>query len=301
MDYKKIKRAELYKLLGDLPLPDKKISAETVEVKEYNGYNLEKLTLDMGQKVPAYFVSPKTNSGTKFPVVLFCHSHGGKYHLGKDELIQGNSYMCDPPYAEPLTAAGYAALCIDSPIFGERSGRDELSFFKEMIWQGKVLWGLMVYDHLRAIDYLHTRDDVDTTRIASLGMSMGSTMSWWLAALDERIKVCIDICCMTDFQSLIEAGGLNGHGIFYYVPNLLKYFDTADINALTAPRPHLSVNGLNDALTPANGLTKIDLALKKVYAEEGAAEAWLMKNYPVAHDECKEMREDVMGFLSKWL
>jgi cephalosporin-C deacetylase-like acetyl esterase len=159
----------------------------------------------------------------------------------------------------------------------------------------------MVYDHLRAIDYLHTRDDVDTTRIASLGMSMGSTMSWWLAALDERIKVCIDICCMTDFQSLIEADGLSGHGIYYYVPSLLKYFDTADINALIAPRPRLSVNGLNDALTPANGLTKIDLALKKVYAEEGAAEAWLMKNYPVGHEECKEMREDIMEFLGKWL
>ena len=32
-------------------------------------------------------------------------------------------------------------------------------------------------------------------------------MSWWLSALDERIKVCVDLCCLTDYQSLIEAKG----------------------------------------------------------------------------------------------
>ncbi len=48
------------------------------------------------------------------------------------------------------------------------------------------MWGLMVYDSIKAIDYLQTRDDIDPRRIATLGMSMGSTMAWWLAALDER-------------------------------------------------------------------------------------------------------------------
>ena len=25
-------------------------------------------------------------------------------------------------------------------------------------------------------------------------------MAWWLAALDTRIKVCVDLCCLTDFD-----------------------------------------------------------------------------------------------------
>ena len=74
------------------------------------------------------------------------------------------------------------------------------------------MWGMMVYDSLRAVDYLVTRADVDAGRIGTIGMSMGSTMGWWLAALDERVKVCVDICCLTDFEALLEEKGLEGHG-----------------------------------------------------------------------------------------
>jgi len=294
----------LYNLLGDLPPLTQPITAALQTQKETPNYLLETLTLNLNntEPVPAYFIKPKS-SQTPPPVVLFCHSHGGKYHLGKDELLEGNSYM-HSPYADELTAAGYAALCIDSPIFGERmlpNGRTELDYFKETLWQGKVLWGMMVYDHLRAIDYLHTRGDIDVSRLATLGMSMGSTMSWWLAALDERVKVCVDICCMTDFHTLLEAGGLAGHGIYYYVPGLLKHFDTAGINALIAPRPHLSVNGALDPLTPEAGMDLIDEKMKKVYAEKGAPDAWLLKKYPVQHEETAEMRAEVMDFLKKLL
>ncbi len=111
-----------------------------------------------------------------------------------------------PPYAEQLTQKGYSAISIDAWGFGERhaEGRTESMIFKEMLWSGRVMWGMMVYDTLRAVDYLVTRPDVDSQRIATLGMSMGSTMAWWAAALDRRIKVCVDLCCMTDFHALIE-------------------------------------------------------------------------------------------------
>jgi len=72
------------------------------------------------------------------------------------------------------------------------------------------LWGMMVYDSLRALDYLASRPDVDADRLGTMGISMGSTMAWWVAALDTRIKVCIDICCLTDFHTLIESRGLDG-------------------------------------------------------------------------------------------
>jgi len=36
---------------------------------------------------------------------------------------------------------------------------------------------------------------VDASRVATLGMSMDSTMAWYLAALDERVKVTVDINC----------------------------------------------------------------------------------------------------------
>ncbi|MEO6908876.1 MAG: hypothetical protein ABI210_13405 [Abditibacteriaceae bacterium] len=93
---------------------------------------------------------------------------------------------------------------------------------------------------------------------------MGSTPAWWTAALDERIKVCVDICSLTDYQALIETNALAGHGL-YYVPGLLKYFTTAQINALA------SFAGWRPRCTYAcAGLKRIDSALRKVHVEAGA-------------------------------
>ena len=159
----------------------------------------------------------------------------------------------------------------------------------------------MVYDSLRALDYLVSRPDVDPMRIGTMGISMGSTMAWWTAALDTRVKVCIDICCLTDFEALIEAQGLDGHGIYYYVPSLLKHFSTAKINALIAPRAHLSLAGNYDPLTPLAGLDRIDQELKQVYEQAGAEEAWQLKRYEIGHFETALMRSEVISFLKMWL
>ena len=164
-----------------------------------------------------------------------------------------------------------------------------------------MLWGMMVYDSLRALDYLASRPDVDAKRIGTLGISMGSTMAWWVAALAERVKVTCDLCCLSDYQALLETGGFNGHGIYYFVPRLLKHFTTAQINALTAPRPHLALAGERDGLTPPQGLDRIDAELKKVYTAEGAPEAWRLFRQDVGHEETPEMRAEVVKWLERWL
>jgi dienelactone hydrolase len=295
------RRQELYSLLGDLPDRQRPISAQVLSVTQEKNYILEKLLLDLNglQPVPAYFVRPL--KGGPFPAILYNHAHGGDYPLGKDELLRGREHLQKPPYAEVLAQRGIAALCIDAWLFGERSGRYESSLFKEMLWQGRVLWGMMVYDGLRALDYLCSRQEVDPARVGTLGLSMGSTMAWWLAALDPRIRVCVDLCCLTDYQALIEAGGLDGHGIYYYVPSLLKHFTTAQINTLIAPRPHLSLAGSQDPLTPLAGLERIDQELQEVYSKFGYAQAWELKRYECGHRETPEMRTAVLEFLDRWL
>lgn len=296
------KRSELYNLLGDLPDRQVPVTSKLISKEERGKFIIERLLLDLNEieRVPAYYIYPKNIDG-KTPVILFNHSHGGNYHVGKDEVLNGAAYMYKKSYAEELTDLGYSVLCIDEWGFGERRGRSEGEIFKEMLWKGQVMWGMMVYDSIRAIDYLFTREDVDTERIGTLGMSMGSTKAWWAAALDNRIKVCVDICCMTDFQALIEARGLDGHGIYYYVPKLLKYFTTAQINALISPRPHLSLNGIYDRLTPNKGLDIISEELEGVYREDRAEECFELRKYPVAHLETAEMREDIVEFLKKWI
>lgn len=296
------RRQELYALLGDLPPRDYPISAKALLVEEREGYTLETLRLDLNglEPVPAYLARPLGASGP-MPAVLYNHAHGGEYQIGKREFVEQRDSLQSPPYAHVLTQLGYCALCIDAWNFGERRGRTESELFKELLWHGRVLWGLMVYDSIRALDYLASRPEVDATRLGTLGLSMGSTMAWWLAALDERIRVCADICCLTDFHELIAARGLDGHGIYYYVPGLLKHFDTSQINALIAPRAHLALAGNYDRLTPPAGLDKIDKALGQVYAAFGVPERWKLLRYETGHFETAHGRAAILSFLRQWL
>jgi acetyl esterase/lipase len=296
------RRTELYRLLGDLPDRKRPIGARKREEAERDGYILETLELDFNglETVPAYLARPRTLSG-RAPAIIFNHSHGGGYKIGKLEFVDGRSYLQPVPYAKALTDLGYVALAVDHWVFGERSHTTEPDMFKAMLWQGQVLWGMMVYDSLRAVDYLVSRPDVDAERLGTLGISMGSTMAWWLAALDERIKVTVDICCLTDFKTLLDKKGLSLHGVYYYVPQLLKHFTTSQINALIAPRAHLGLAGLQDKLTPVEGLDIIDRELQQVYKAAGHPERWKLLRYDVGHMETAEGRQAILAFLQRFL
>jgi hypothetical protein len=288
--------------MGDLPDRNRPIKGAKREEAGRDGYVLETWELDLNgiEPVPAYLAKP-LHLSRRAPAVLFNHSHGGGYKIGKQEFVEGRSYLQPVPYAKALTDLGYVALCIDHWVFGERSHTSELDMFKAMLWQGQVLWGMMVYDSLRALDFLVQRPDVDPARIGTLGISMGSTMAWWLAALDPRVKVTVDICCLTDFHTLLQKKGLSGHGVYYYVPGLLKSFTTSQINALIAPRAHLGLAGLQDKLTPVEGLDIIDRELTRVYAEAGHPERWKLLRYDVGHMETAEGRQEIIAFLQRFM
>ena len=296
------RRRELHALMGDLPPRDRPIGGKKRREEEREGYLLETWDLDLNgiETVPAYLARPKGAAGRR-PAVLFNHSHGGGYKIGKQEFVEGRSYLQPVPYARELTALGCVALSIDHWVFGERSHTTEPDMFKAMLWQGQVLWGMMVYDSIRALDFLLERPDVDRERIATLGISMGSTMAWWLAALDERVKVTVDICCLTDFRTLMEKKNLSAHGVYYFVPGLLKKFSTAQINALIAPRAHLALAGLQDKLTPVEGLDIIDAEMRRVYAGYGHPERWKLLRYDVGHQETAEGRQEIVAFLQRHL
>src|SRR5688500_13136283 len=117
-------RQRLYELLGELPPRKRKISARKLGQEEHPSYRLERLVLDLNgrEPVPALLTLPRSGAAP-YPAVLFNHSHGGFYRLGKRELVEGNVYLADPPYAEALAARGIAALCIDQMNFGERHQR----------------------------------------------------------------------------------------------------------------------------------------------------------------------------------
>jgi hypothetical protein len=128
---------------------------------------------------------------------------------------------------------------------------------------------------------------------------MGATKAWWLAALEPRLRLCLDVCCLTDYEELIRTHGLKEHGIYYYVPSLLKHFETTQINELIVPRPRLSVNGRKDALTPPAGVEKVRDHLLPFYRNYGKEEDCRIELFDCAHEELPEMRKLILEWMDK--
>ena len=160
-----------------------------------------------------------------------------------------------------LARRGYAVLAIDAYCFGERNGQGpggpgetggdgEMTASKFGLWTGRSLWGMIVRDDLMALDYLCSRPEIDSRRIGVTGISMGATRTWWIMALDERPQVGVAVACLTRYRHLIGHEGLKYHGIYYYVPGVLRHFDTETIVALAAPRPLLFMTGDQDLGSP---------------------------------------------------
>src|SRR5689334_3762382 len=181
------RRAELWKLLGDLPWEHKAGQPKLVSKEEHEDYTLERLVLELNglEPVPALLLIPRKRQ-TPAPGLLYIHWHGGMYDLGKEMLLKGVDVA--PAYAPVCVEKGLVTLAIDSWCFGERklekNGRQgEENAFKEMLWKGQVLYGMMMFDEFRALDYLASRPEVDSHRLGALGMSMGSTKAWWHGVL----------------------------------------------------------------------------------------------------------------------
>ena len=296
----KAQRKKLLSLLGDLPAAHKPHPPKLIRKEQHDGYTLEYLQFDYNgiEPVPGIMLIPEKRQ-EKAPCMLYCHAHFGTYGIGKDELLNGRSVM--PAYAPVYAEKGILTLAIDSWCFGERKANTEMDTFKKMLWDGQTLFGMMLFDELRALDYLLSRPEADSNRVGVFGLSMGATKAWWLSALDTRITTCLDLCCMTDFQELKKENNLKGHGIYYYVPSLLKHFDTKSINELIVPRPHVSLNGRLDDLTPPNGVEKVRDYLLPLYERYGAVEDCRIELFDCGHEELPEMRKIMLNWLDKYL
>ncbi len=196
-------RQKALRLIGGLPELKTPLNARVTGSVAMDGYRIEKLVFESlpGLHVTALVYVPLGPAGKKPAVLLACgHSPVGKAHPGYQEI------------AVRLARRGYVVLCWDPVGQGERSqfwdkarGRSRynlvcgehavLGNFATIA--GTSLVRYMVWDGMRAVDYLLTRDDVDPGRIAITGTSGGGFQSTWIAALDLRIAAVLPSCFPT--------------------------------------------------------------------------------------------------------
>ncbi|MBR3206331.1 MAG: alpha/beta hydrolase, partial [Bacillus sp. (in: Bacteria)] len=99
----------------------------------------------------------------------------------------------------------------------------------------------------------------------------------------------------------IATNHLDRHGFYYYVPSLAKHFTAADIQEMIFPRPHLSIVGKHDQLTPAEGVGRIQQTLSQAYQAASLKERYQLIGLHAGHFETAAMRHEATRFLKKWL
>ena len=240
--------------------------------------------VDDGLAAVAYVFRPDTSAGP-FPIILACHGHGP---YGKDSIMgnRGTSDMAaridehNYDYGLQMARAGYAVIAIDWRGFGERDdrrkpnwteygfGRDlcNLHYLRATI-MGMTALGMNVRDGMRALDYICDQDFTDPDRIGVMGLSLGGTMTTWMAVCDERIKAADIICYSNRFADFgMRDVNFCGNQV---TPNLYALCDLPDLQGLIAPRPLLVEIGAFDDCFKLDSAMSCFHAVEEIYAAAG--------------------------------
>ena len=242
-------------------------------------------------------------SSSPHPAILYCHAHGNAWSIGRSELLNGRPALKCGPYGPALAAAGFAVLCLDMPGHGarEREG-PEVALAKAALWRGQTLMGGMLADLAAGLDALTADPGVDGTRVGTMGLSMGATHAYWLAALDDRVAAVAHLCAFADIGPLIATGSHDLHGIYMTVPGLLSHGDMGDVAALIAPRPQFIAYGTGDPLTPEAAISPALARVGAAYRANGAdARLHILADPAAGHEETRAMRIAVLSFLRETL
>jgi len=235
-----------------------------------------------------------------------------------------------------LAEAGFIAVAMDGRHHGERikfgKGTTEYNDAIVRAWHGSgehPLYYDTVWDVMRLVDYLSTRDDVDPARIGLIGISKGGIETYFAAAADERIAVAVPCIGVQSFRWALDHNDWQGRiatiqpafdavaqdaGVtkpdsafveqFYarVVPGIAGEFDGPEMLALIAPRPLLVINGDSDVHTPLPGVQECVTAAEKIYAADHAADHFAVIIQPnTAHAVKPESERAAIEWFVKWL
>ena len=239
--------------------------------------------------VPANIYRPKTPSDQRLPAVLSVLGHW----LGDGKAAEQNQIL-----ARKLAQLGFLVMTYDAIGHGERNhpGNTHHHAGYSLLPLGETVSGWMVWDSIRAADYLQSRPDVDPQRIGIAGNSGGGLNTLFTSALDSRFRAAVVAGYVFEFQSWMKYGG--SHCTCVYLPGLYRSMEWFEIAGLTAPRPLLMLQGTRDSIFPRTSARRAGRATEALYSMLGHGSSVrmdLILNEP--HGLSKPFREAMYGWM----
>ncbi|TDF92540.1 dienelactone hydrolase family protein [Paenibacillus piri] len=267
-------RGRFIEKLGGFPAEAADLTPVVMESDDCGTYIRQRVQIQTypGLHMPVYLLIPKRRSGPLGTVVA-CHGHG----YGSKDIVgltpEGQVKTGDPGYqknfAVELVNRGFLVAAPELFGFGDRKLQEDakgpnscsrLSSF--LLAMGQTMAGYRVYETMRCIDYLLTREETDAQRIGIMGISGGGLVCSFAAALDDRIAAAV----VSGFANTFQASILGMHHcIDNYVPGLSQLAEMPDLLGLIAPKPMLIEAGTQDPIFPVHATLEAYDQLRAIY------------------------------------
>jgi cephalosporin-C deacetylase-like acetyl esterase len=298
---RQIYRNQLFEMLGLDPLPEKTdLKAVTTGTVDHNEFTVENIHY---QSMPGLYVTgnlyiPK-GLEKPAPAVLYVCGHS----LVKKNNISFGNKTAYQHHAAWFARNGYVCLVIDSLQLGEIEGIHHGTYRYKMWWwnsRGYSPAGVEAWNCIRALDYLQMRAEVDKDRIGVTGRSGGGAYSWWLAALDDRIKAAVPVAGITDLQNHVVDGTVEGHCDCMFFVNTYRW-DYPLVAALVAPRPLLISNSDKDNIFPLDGVIRLHQKVRDIYKLYNAEKNLGLHITEGPHSDTQELRIHAFVWFNRFL
>ncbi|MDF1810796.1 MAG: prolyl oligopeptidase family serine peptidase [Verrucomicrobiales bacterium] len=299
--YQQRRRDFLARTFG--PLPKRcPLKAETTGVIQRDGYRIEKVIFE---SFPDYHVTANLycpDTSQPCPGILLPCGHSAN----------GKAYESYQKAAILLVQNGFVVLCFDPvgqgerrqligetphPILKPKGEHNEIGVAPILL--GRTLGSMMVWDGIRAIDYLCSRAEVDPDRIGCTGNSGGGNLTSYLMAFDERITAAAPGCFMTTHRRKNEKPG-PGDAEQNLFAQIRDGFDHPDFILARAPKPTLILSATHDYV-PIAGAWEAYRQAKRFYTVSGYPERVDLIETNDKHGFSRRLREGAVRFMARWL
>jgi len=177
---------------------------------------------------------------------------------------------------------------------------------------------LMVWNNIRALDYIESLGQVDKisekgsgplnregltpfrigsrSRIGVAGASGGGLQTEMLAALDDRVRAATIVGLTCDFREIMFPQ--RHHCTCNHFPQVMRFTDHPEISALGLPTPleFLTMNDWTKNFQRDNLPT-----IRELYAANGFPDRVDCQYYDTPHSYDREKRERTYGWMERWL
>jgi cephalosporin-C deacetylase-like acetyl esterase len=279
-------RAQVEKMLwGNMRWPAGPPRVTVTHSEDRAEYRLENLVLETAPSIflTANLYLPRQGQGP-YPVVLYQCGHASKALYAR--------------HGAWFAAHGIAALVMDNVEMGEveftHHGVYSHAWFH---WYSRGFSPLAaeILNAKRAVDYLVSRKDIDAARVGATGRSGGGMTTFFLAAIDPRIRASAPVSGTLSTNGWVKhrLGALhcdcqypvNSYGLLY-----------SEIGALIAPRAQLDCNADADAGFPMNTFEEMMSKVREIYSLYGATDALRASVTPGGHTDDEVIRLPVYSF-----